>query len=136
MDLRLVGGQELLYGKVKSFIKTYLFGETINLEDKNVLRNLVEPYINKEIKDSFKKAINGLSLSEDGETIILDELKVGNTKPFLVKESNYIRPKKSMFNKIVGDSEFELQFASFLENSIDVKSFIKCFKTGKELASF
>ena len=33
-----------------------------------------------------------------------------------------------MFNKIVGDSEFELQFASFLENSIDVKSFIKCFK--------
>lgn len=127
-DLRLFGGQELLYGKVKSFIKTYLFGKTINLEDKNVLRNLVEPYINNEIKDSFKKAINELSLTQEGETVILDELKVGNTKPFLVKESNYIRPKKSMFNKIVGDSEFELQFASFLENCIDVKSFIKCFK--------
>ena len=32
-----------------------------------------------------------------------------------------------MFNKIVGDSDFELRFASFLENCTDVKAFIKCF---------
>lgn len=127
-DLRLFGGQDVIYGKVKQFIENKLFGEVVNISDKNVLRNLSEPYVNNEIKDSFKKAINKLSLTEDGETIVIDELRVGNTRPFLVKNSKFLKPKKSLFNRIVGDSDFELKFSSFLDNSMDVKSFIKCFK--------
>lgn len=127
-DLRLFGGQDIIYGKIKSFIESRLFGTVVDINDRNVLRNLSEPYINNEIKESFKKAINHLSLTEDGETVVIDELRVGNTRPFLVKNSNYLKPKKSLFNKIIGDSDFELEFASFLDKSTDVKSFVKCFK--------
>ena len=34
-------------------------------------------------------------------------------------------PKKSVFNRIIGDSHFELEFASFLENCGDVVSYAK-----------
>lgn len=129
-DLRLFGGNDILYGKVKRFIQDYLFGESVNLEDKNILRNLARPYVNHEIKKSFIKAINQLMLSEDGETVVLDELRVGNTKPFWVNKSEdlTLTPKKSLFNKLVFDSGFEEKFASFLERAYDVKAFIKCFR--------
>jgi|CXWL01.1.fsa_nt_gi DNA polymerase III epsilon subunit-like protein len=43
-ELRLVGGYDVLYGKVKTFIRDHLFvGNPVNLEDAVVLRNLSEP---------------------------------------------------------------------------------------------
>ena len=43
-DLRLVGGYDVLYGKVKTFMREYLFSPSpVNLEDPVVLRNLSEP---------------------------------------------------------------------------------------------
>ena len=35
-ELRLYGGQDILYGKLKQFLKDKLFGETVNLDDANV----------------------------------------------------------------------------------------------------
>jgi type III restriction enzyme len=42
-----------------------------------------------------------------------------------VKDQGYLMPKKSVFNRVIGDSHFELQFASFLEDCSDVVSFAK-----------
>ncbi len=39
-ELRLVGGYNVLYAKVKDFVQTELFGETVALDDPNTLRNL------------------------------------------------------------------------------------------------
>ena len=43
----------------------------------------------------------------------------------MVKEQGYIVPKKSVFNKIIGDSGLELEFAGFLENCDDVVAYVK-----------
>ena len=43
----------------------------------------------------------------------------------MVKDQAYLMPKKSVFNRIIGDSKFELKFASFLENCPDVVSYAK-----------
>lgn len=127
-ELRLVGGQEILYGKIKRFISDYLFGKEVNINDKNIVKNLSQPYNTDFLRTLFKKVINDMTLNDSGDTIVVNEINVGQTKPFLVKDSNYIRPKKSIFNIIVGDSNFELEFASYLENCPDVKKYIKCFK--------
>ena len=42
-----------------------------------------------------------------------------------VNDNAYLIPKKSIFNKIVGDSQFELEFADFLEGCDDILSFAK-----------
>ena len=48
-----------------------------------------------------------------------------HSKPFVVNDKKYLRPKKSVFNKIVGDGDFELEFADFLDGCDDIVSFAK-----------
>lgn len=124
-ELRLVSGYDILYGKVKEFIINYLFSEKIDLEDLNNLRNLSELEASRTIIETFKKEINELTVMDKGETEIRDYIKISKSRPFVIKEQGYIIPKKSVFNKIVGDSHFELQFANFLEECDDIISYSK-----------
>jgi type III restriction enzyme len=43
----------------------------------------------------------------------------------VAKDQGYVVPKKSVFNRIIGDSRLELEFANFLERCDDVVSFAK-----------
>ena len=53
-------------------------------------------------------------------------IKVSNQKTFSIPRAKEFLPaKKSIFNKIVGDSHFELRFAGFLDAAVDVNRFIK-----------
>ena len=53
----------------------------------------------------------------------------GKTKTFSVKQTDeYLAPQKSVFNRLVGDSHFELQFAGALDACSDVKAFTKLFR--------
>jgi len=124
-ELRLFGCYDILFGKVKEFIKAYLFVEQIEIEDANILRNLSEPEAIKTIVETFKKAINDLTVQDVGSAEIRNYLKVSSARPFVVTDKKYLLPKKSVFNKIVGDSDFELEFAEFLEKAEDVLSFAK-----------
>ena len=127
-ELRLHGGQEDLYKNVKDFMTNYLFGKTVDLSDLNIIRNLSEVECVRTIVETFKKYINELSVTDKGNTEILDYIKVGNTKTFTVKDSEKLYPKKSIFNRIVGDSHFELMFSSALDSCIDVEAHTKNFQ--------
>jgi type III restriction enzyme len=124
-DLRLISGYDILYGKIKQFVAEYLFGKSIELENLNTLRNLSELQATKTIMDIFKKAINDLTVVDKGSAEIKDHIKLKQVRPFTVKEQGYFIPSKSVFNKIVGDSHLELEFASFLDKCQDVVSYAK-----------
>ena len=124
-DLRLVSGYDILYGKVKEFIQGHLFNSRIDLDNLNSLRNLSEIEALRIIFETFKKEINALTILDKGEAEIRDYIKISKSRPFVVKDQGYIVPKKSIFNKIIGDSHFELEFASFLENCEDIISYAK-----------
>ncbi len=124
-ELRLVGGHDVLYEKVKYFVINYLFDKKIDLEDLNILRNLSELEATKTITETFKKEINDLTVVDKGEAEIRNYIKISNSRPFIIQDQDFIIPKKSIFNKIVGDSHFELQFADFLEECDDIISYAK-----------
>jgi type III restriction enzyme len=124
-DLRLVSGYDVLYGKVKAFVQTQLFDRPVELEDLNTLRNLSELAATKTLLETFKKAINALTVQEKGDAEIRDTIKLRQTRPFVAKDQGYLVPKKSVFNRIIGDSKFELLFARFLEDCDDVVSYAK-----------
>jgi type III restriction enzyme len=124
-DLRLVSGYDVLYGKVKAFVQSELFDRRVELEDPNTLRNLSELAATKTIIETFKKAINALTVQDRGDAQIRDTIKLRQTRPFVAKDQGYLVPKKSVFNRIIGDSHFELLFAGFLENCADVLSYAK-----------
>ncbi len=124
-ELRLVSGYDILYGKVKLFVQNYLFEITVDLENLNTLRNLSELQAVKTIFETFKKHINELTVVDKGEAEIRDHIKINQCRPFVVKEQGYMVPRKSVFNKIIGDSGFELEFAAFLDDCEDIISFAK-----------
>lgn len=124
-DLRLVSGYDVLYGKVKAFVQDELFDRQVELESPNTMRNLSELAATKTLLDTFKKAINALTIQDKGDAEIRDSIKLRQTRPFIAKEQGYLIPKKSVFNKIIGDSHFELLFARFLEDCEDVISYGK-----------
>jgi len=124
-ELRLFGCYDILFGKVKDFVCNYLFNNNIDLNDANILRNLSETEAVMTIIESFKRGINDLTVQDVGDTEIKNYIKVSSARPFVVNDKKYLLPKKSVFNKIVGDSDFELEFADFLEGADDVVSFAK-----------
>ena len=124
-DLRLVSGYDVLYGKVKAFVQEQLFDRTVELESPNTLRNLSEVAATKTLIETFKKAINALTVQDKGDAEIRDTIKLRQTRPFVTKDQGYLIPKKSIFNRIIGDSRLELLFAGFLEDCGDVVSYAK-----------
>jgi type III restriction enzyme len=127
IDLRLknTGGYGVLYGKVKDFIQNYLFGHKVDLQDTNILRNLSEAHIRSLILDTFKDQINKLTVTDKGNAEIISSIKVSKTRSFVVQQQEIMVPKKSVFNKIIGDSGFELKFAAYLDKCDDIISFAK-----------
>lgn len=128
-DLRLVGGYEHLYPKVRDFVRERLFENApVNLEDPVVLRNLAEPAAGKIVFDAFRAAINALTVQDRGTTRIEDRIRLRNTRPFRTENREYLPAKKSIFNKIVPEAVgggFELKFAKFLDDAPDVAAFAK-----------
>ena len=124
-ELRLVSGYDVLFGKIKAFVQTELFDQTVDLEHPNTLRNLSELAATKTLIETFKKSINALTVRDKGDAEIRDTIKLRQTRPFVVKDQGYLIPKKSVFNRVIGDSHLELQFASFLEECPDVVSYAK-----------
>ncbi len=124
-DLRMWSGFDNLYPFVEKFCRDYLFGESVDLEDMNIIKSLSELEARVTIEETFKKEINKLTIHETGDTEIKDTISLRKTKPFVIKESEYYPVKKSVFNIISGDSRFELEFAAFLDSCVDVVSFGK-----------
>ena len=124
-ELRLVSGYDVLYAKIKDFVQNALFSERVALEDPDTLRNLSKLPATKTVIETFKRAINNLTIRDKGDAQMNEIAKVQDTRPFMVKEQEYLVPQKSVFNRITGDSHFELEFAAFLENCPDVVSYAK-----------
>jgi type III restriction enzyme len=122
--LRLVGGFDVLFAKVKNFFENHLFGAKVDLTDPNVLRNLSELEARNIILESFKTAINALTVTDRGSTEVRNYIKYSDLRPRAVNPQDYVVPTKSIFNRITGHSKFELEFASFLDKC-DIISFVK-----------
>jgi len=126
-DLRLVSGYDVLYGKLAEFVENELFEHPIELESLNTLRNLSALETRKTLIEAFKRGINALTIQDKGDAEIRDTIKLRNTRPFVSNQQPYVVPKKSVFNKIIGDSHLELEFAAFLEDCDDIVSYSKNF---------
>ena len=114
-ELRLFGCYDIVFPKVKELIRDHLFKQSVDLEDINILRNLSEIDVTKTIIETFKREINVLTVKDVGDAEIRNYIKISDCRPFVVNDRQYLVPKKSAFNRIVGDSQFEMEFADFLE---------------------
>ncbi len=126
LRIRNIGINHFIYEKLKVFIANYLFGEFVDIEAINVLRNLSEPEVTQSIRKIFKEEINKLTLSDLPFKESLESKLISNSKPYLASRKKlYYSPRKSVFNLISGDSKFEIEFCEYLDYFEDVISFFK-----------
>jgi type III restriction enzyme len=102
-DLRLVGGYDLLYPKVRDFLREHLFEQPVDLDDPVILRNLSGPAVAKLLFDHFRAAINALTLRDSGSSRIEGHIRLRDTRPFRTEPRGFLPAKKSVFNRIVGE---------------------------------
>ena len=122
----VISGFNILYAKVESFIKYQLFTTVVELSDPQTMRNLSEIHPKEILKTTFKKAIDELTITDKGTAAIKNFVSLKLTKPKITENQPFLVPKKSVFNKIIGDNPFELEFSSFCESRFnDVVSFAK-----------
>ncbi len=124
-ELKLISVYDIIYGKVKEFIRDHLFKSPVNLEDKETISNLSNPDITKRIIEVFKKEINSLTVQEK-EANLKRDFQLTNTRPFPVKNKGFLTTK-SVFNRCVGDNELEHEFGKFLDNCDDIISYTKLY---------
>lgn len=117
-DLRLVGGFDVLFGHIKSFMERRLFESPVSLDDRNILRNLSEAEVVRAVHDTFKSAINALTVHDKGSTEVKGTIKLSQARPTVVDHQPFMVPKLSVFNRVVAGTlagGFELEFAAFLD---------------------
>ncbi len=125
-ESRLVSGFDILYPKVESFIKYRLFTKEVELSNPQTLRNLSEILAKETLKATFKQAIDQLTVTDKGTAEVKNYFSLKLAKPKIAENQPFLIPKKSVFNKIIGDNAFELEFAACLENRfVDVVSYAK-----------
>ncbi len=121
-----VGISHFIYGKIELFVLHNLFGERMDPKDINLIRNLSEPIPSQLIVSLFKKEINRLILNDEGFSATGKESSIADTRSYPVSRKKKVySPKKSVFNILCADSQFEIEFAQFLDNSNDVVSYFK-----------
>ena len=127
-DLRLVGGYDQLYPKLREYLRQNLFTQAVDLADPVVLRNLSEPEVAKTVFDRFRAAINALTLRDAGGARVEGHIRLRDARPFRTQPRSWLPARKSVFNRIVGEANadaLELDFAAFLEAADDVQAFGK-----------
>ncbi len=124
-DSRLFSGFNILYPKVEHFVKYQLFGNEIGFEDSQTIKNLSDVLAKDLILKLFRAAINAITVKEDDNVSIKGYTSLKNVKPKVVGNQRYLLSEKCIFNKVIGDNNFELGVAKVLNGCADVVAFAK-----------
>ncbi|MEX1102316.1 MAG: DEAD/DEAH box helicase family protein [Actinomycetota bacterium] len=123
-DVKLPSQFSALAPKVREFLETKAFGNTVELGTPVMIRAISTPVAQYVTIKAFSQALRGLVIEELAPELLSEGRKLSETPPF-----PYSRPtfdaKKCVFNLVPCDNQFERDFAEFLENAKDVVSFAK-----------
>ena len=124
--LHLFSGYDILYGKIKEFVKTEIFGKAVDLKEANTIRNLSEEVVMKTVVDTFIHAINAITIKKSEDVQTQPSVTISEMRPFVAKQQESYEPRKSPVNHIIGN-KLERDFAEFLDDCPDVASFTKLY---------
>ena len=123
-ELKLPSQFAVLAPKVREFLAGYAFGQPVNLDEPAMIKAISHPVSQHVTIKAFVAALREAVVEE-----LTPELQgagrcLSETEPF-----PWSRPtapaKKTVFNLVAADNEFEKTFAVFLEKAPDVARFTK-----------
>ena len=110
--------------KVREFFEEKVFGHWVDLNDPVTVKAMSTAVAHYVCVDVFKKALGSLTLDEQTPTLLEPARMLSTCAPF-----PWSRPvwegRKTVFNLVPCDNDFEREFAKFLDNAEDVRAFAK-----------
>ena len=123
-EVRLPSQFAALYPKVREFFEHKAFGKTVNLEDPVIIKAMSTTVAQYVCKETFKKELLSKTIAEQQPKLEGADRQLSALAAF-----PWSRPihegRKTIFNLVPCDNEFEKEFAKFLDQAEDVRSFAK-----------
>lgn len=123
-DLKLPSQFAALVPKVREFLSQKAFGDRVNLDDPAILKAISSNVAQYVTVQTFVKALRALIVQELEPKLIHAGRKLSETPPFPYSRLT-LSARKTVFNRVACDNEFEKRFAHFLESAQDVSAFAK-----------
>ncbi len=123
-DTKLPSQFAHLAPKVREFFQHKAFGHQVDLEDPAVLQAMGRTATAYVVRREFQKALRGLVIEEAQPELQAPERPLSSCLPFPYSRPTY-PARKSVFNLVPCDNEFERLFARFLDGAPDISAFAK-----------
>lgn len=117
---------ELIANLFIKYVEDVLFEKSVSLNEEFVIKKLNEEFIQYQILEAFADAIKTASKSK--KVLSLEKknyILLSQTEPFSWKSNQTIKAKKTVFNLLAYDNNYEMKFIELLENDKDIKAFGK-----------
>jgi len=117
---------ELIANLFIRYVEDILFDRNVRLDNELVIKKLNEEQIQDQILEAFADAIKTASKSK--KVISLEKKKyllLSQTEPFNWRINQTIKAKKTVFNLLAYDNNYEMKFMELLENDKNIRAFGK-----------
>jgi type III restriction enzyme len=123
-DVKLPSQFASLVPKVREFLRDRVFGESVDLADKAIIRAIATNVAMYVTVKTFASVLRGLVVEELSPTLEHPGRPLSETEPFPFSRPTF-EASKTIFNLVAPDNDFEREFAQFLQDATDVRSFAK-----------
>jgi type III restriction enzyme len=123
-NLKLPSQFSALAPKVWDFFENRAFGEKVDLNDPTLVQAMNHRIAGYVVLDVFGKTLRDKIIEQLEPVIEGEERKLSAMEPFAFSRS-VLEARKSVFNLVPCDNDFEYEFAKFLESAKDVQAFSK-----------
>jgi type III restriction enzyme len=123
-DVKLPSQFAALVPKVREFLQSRVFGETVDLTDKAIIRAIATSVAQYVTVKTFATVLRALVVEKLSPRLENPGRPLSITEPFPFSRPTF-EATKTVFNLVAADNDFERQFAQFLQDAGDVRSFAK-----------
>lgn len=110
--------------KIREFFQHKAFGKTINLYDPLVIKAMSTNVARFVVCKEFEKMLRDVIVEETEPAVLTKSRLLSTTPPFPFSRL-LLESRKTVFNFVACDNEFERSFAKFLDGAEDVIAFAK-----------
>ncbi|MCL4508640.1 MAG: DEAD/DEAH box helicase family protein [Chloroflexi bacterium] len=123
-DVKLPAQFANLVPKVRQFLRDRAFGETVDLADKTIIRAIATSVAQYLTVKTFATILRALVVEELSPQLEHAGRPLSETEPFPFSRPTF-EASKTVFNLVAADNDFEREFAHYLQDATDIRSFAK-----------
>lgn len=123
-NLKLPSQFAALAPKIREFFERKAFGQTVDLSDPVVVKAMSSNVASYVVTKEFEKALREKMIEQKTPELLAAERWLSSTPAFPTAKK-VIEAKKTVFNYVPCDNDYEASFAKFLDKASDVKAFAK-----------